>query len=101
MGRETLVTIVGEERARAIILSLLKILLGTAIIYSVTVLCHGRTLSTADLAVIVQFPVLLYLYEFIKSNLSKGSRNSSMFNILADGQFFISALLAWLATMVV
>jgi 4-hydroxybenzoate polyprenyltransferase len=101
MGRETLVTIVGENRARGIILTLIKGLLGAAVLYSVNVLLFRRELSTGDLAVIVQFPVLLYLYQFIKSNRSAGTRNSSLFNLLADGQFFLSALLVWLATLVV
>jgi len=101
MGRETLVTIVGEHRAQQFILTMLTILLAFSFGYSVTELIRTPGLSTAGLAAIVQFPVLLYLYEFIKSSSKIDIRHSSLFNVLADGQFFLSAMLSLFATVII
>jgi 4-hydroxybenzoate polyprenyltransferase len=101
MGRETLVTIVGEHRARQVILTLLKILLAVSFGYSVTTMLYTSYITTSGLCAILQFPVILYLYEFIKSSRKIDLRHSSLFNVLADGQFFLSALLSLFGTVLI
>jgi 4-hydroxy-3-methylbut-2-enyl diphosphate reductase len=89
MGRETLITIVGEKRARKsiyliIIISFLMLLIAPGLKGLATYT------STTSLRFILQVPVLLYIYYFVKWNPRLQGKRSVIFNLMADGMFYLS-----------
>jgi 4-hydroxy-3-methylbut-2-enyl diphosphate reductase len=102
MGRETLITIIGEKRARKAI-EYLIMLFGVIVgVYSLTGLfIPKKTIILHSIVFIFQLPVLLYLYIFSRQSRRISSRHSSRFNLLADTQFYLAGLLAWLGKIVV
>jgi 4-hydroxy-3-methylbut-2-enyl diphosphate reductase len=89
MGRETLITIVGEKRARKSIylivtISFLMLLIAPGL--------KGITTytSTTSLRFILQVPVLLYIFYFVKWNPRLQGKRSAIFNLFADGMFYLS-----------
>jgi 4-hydroxy-3-methylbut-2-enyl diphosphate reductase len=98
MGRETLITIVGEKRARKSIHSI--------IIFSFLLLASAPALkglatytTTTSLRFLLQVPVLLYIYSFVKWNPRLSGKRSIIFNLLADGLFYLSGLGAMISAL--
>jgi len=95
MGRETLVTIIGEDRVRRGI----KVAVGVAAVVVLSVWIGGHThlmrfLSNNHSVWLPQLPVLVYLFAFVLRSRQSHIQRSSLFSILADGQFYLSALCA-------
>ena len=98
LGRETLITIVGEKRARKamqliIWFCLISLLLAPAIIGPNTY----RSQNT--LRFLLQIPTLLYITSFIKWNPRLVQNRSPLFNLLADGLFYLAALGGFIASI--
>lgn len=101
MGRETLVTYVGEKRIRKAILALLPISLLGLVIYPAVLLMGQQGISNRGFVFVGQIPVLVYIYFFLKLNQRISFRRNLFFTILADGQFYLSGLLGlcvWVLT---
>ncbi|HEX2955560.1 MAG TPA: 4-hydroxy-3-methylbut-2-enyl diphosphate reductase [Chitinispirillaceae bacterium] len=89
LGRETLITIVGEKRARKsiyliIIASFLMLLIAPGL-KSITTYT-----GTTSLRFLLQMPVLMYIFYFVKWNPKLRDRHSAIFNLMADGMFYLS-----------
>jgi len=99
MGRETLVTIIGEKHVRTALQWIMPAVIFALLVYPAILLFTGNFFSATGIAFIAQIPVLLYLYFLSRRNRKKAISSSSLFNFLVDGQFYIAGLLAWLASL--
>jgi 4-hydroxy-3-methylbut-2-enyl diphosphate reductase len=100
MGRETLVSIIGERRARQGILIVMRLLLVIVAAYAAIDILGYRGLSSSSISLLFQLPVLLYLYLFERQNRTKGIRRASVFTALMDFQFVLAGVLAVLGSAV-
>ncbi len=101
MGRETLVTIIGEKRVRKTIYASLGLLTTVIICFSlVYVFPKYPWPGPHTVAFLFQIPVIFYLWLFMKWNHAITSDYATLFNIFADGQFFLVGLGAWIAHLV-
>jgi 4-hydroxy-3-methylbut-2-enyl diphosphate reductase len=96
MGRETLVSIIGEKRVRTVMFALTLGLLFAPILFSTGQLLLHRSPSDQSIAYLVQVPVLLYVLFLLQSHRWIALRHTSLFSLIADGQFYVSAFFAWL-----
>jgi (E)-4-hydroxy-3-methyl-but-2-enyl pyrophosphate reductase len=91
MGRETLITIIGEKRARKaiqiiILICLFVLLITPAIISPLSYTNHH------SIQILFQIPALLYVAAFVKWNPEIRQNRIALFNFLADGLFYLSGL---------
>ena len=102
MGRETLVTIIGESRVRKAIQGVIVVAMTALIAYPLVFMSGKSHLSHSrnSIAFCLQAIPLLYLVVFMIWNRDNKASRSAFFNIFAEAQFFISGLCAWLAGMV-
>jgi 4-hydroxy-3-methylbut-2-enyl diphosphate reductase len=96
MGRETLVTIIGESRVKAAIRTVLICSIGVLILCpsifsSMFPRFNGPFIPAAFAA---QSAPFFYLLVFMIRNKNNGISRSIFFNVLADAQFYISGLCA-------
>jgi 4-hydroxy-3-methylbut-2-enyl diphosphate reductase len=98
MGRETLITIIGENRAHRLILlvTAMACLLCAA---SPVFLAPVRE-GWANLRFVFQIMPLAYLYIFTRMNFEKALGRAIYFNVFADGQFFLAGGAAFLAALI-
>ncbi len=101
LGRETLITIIGEKKVVRLIFSAL---LGSFVIlfglFGLTFLPHYRFSNAPAYAFLLQMPALVHIWLFMKWQSRHKSNPSALFNVLADGQFYIAGLGAWIITLV-
>jgi len=97
MGRETLVTFIGEPNARSVIIG--STLLGCLLCALSPFFIAHVNMSICNIKFIFQIIPLLYMYVFVRANRDHRVSRSRYFNILADGQFFITGCAAWLAAL--
>jgi 4-hydroxy-3-methylbut-2-enyl diphosphate reductase len=102
MGRETLVTIIGESRIRKAIHAVIVCAIAVLVTYPLVFMSGAPHLSHSrnSIAFCLQAIPLLYLAVFMLWNKDNKASRSAFFNIFAEAQFFISGLCAWLAGMV-
>jgi len=98
MGRETLVTIIGEAWARR---AVLVVILLTGIVCALSPLFveSAKSLHVSE-GFFLQMIPLLYLYVFMRFNREHRISRSVLFNLFADGHFFLAGLCAWIAASV-
>ncbi|MFP4015249.1 MAG: 4-hydroxy-3-methylbut-2-enyl diphosphate reductase [Chitinispirillaceae bacterium] len=100
MGRETLITIVGEKRARKAILVMIWIcavlLLISPALLGITVYRYSGTMKF-----LFQIPVLFYAALFVRFNPKIQSNRSALFNILADSLFYLAAFGAFISSVLI
>lgn len=91
MGRETLITIVGEKRARK---SIYLIIIACFLILVIAPGLKGLATytGTTSLRFLLQVPVLMYIFYFVKWNPKLRDRRSAIFNLMADGMFYLSGM---------
>jgi (E)-4-hydroxy-3-methyl-but-2-enyl pyrophosphate reductase len=94
MGRETLITIVGEKWSRKAIYLIIWLCL--AVLVAMPWLT-GRHRSTVIF--LSQVPALVYAVFFVKWNPRLKSNMPVVFNIMADGLFYLAALGAFCASV--
>ncbi len=102
MGRETLVTILGERRTRRGIT--LGLILSFAVILAAGFLVFFPLHIVRDAHVIrflFQTPTLLYTWLFMNFSRRLTSHHPALFSLVADGQFLVAAVGAWVASMMV
>jgi 4-hydroxy-3-methylbut-2-enyl diphosphate reductase len=100
MGRETLITIIGEKLARKaiylIIWTCVALLLISPMVLGLTAYSHTKTLRFMFLV-----PVLFYAAIFVRFNARIRSNHSALFSLLADGLFYLAALGAFISTILI
>jgi 4-hydroxy-3-methylbut-2-enyl diphosphate reductase len=96
MGRETLVTIIGEDRARKAIMAATAVAC-VACAFS-PLLLPPSAKGASYHRFLFQILPMLYLYIFIRINKNSRIGRSVLFGILADTQFYLSGLAAWAST---
>ncbi|MDG5813694.1 4-hydroxy-3-methylbut-2-enyl diphosphate reductase [Chitinispirillales bacterium ANBcel5] len=100
MGRETLITIVGEKRARKAINLIIWACMALLLISPATISLEAyRHLGTVRF--LFQVPVLFYIAAFLRWNPRIRSNRSALFSFLADGLFFLAGAGAVIATLLV
>jgi 4-hydroxy-3-methylbut-2-enyl diphosphate reductase len=100
MGRETLITIIGEIRVKALIFTALFSSLFILICLAVlTLLPDFRLSNVPAYAFLLQIPVLLHVWAFMKYQQNITNSFPALFNLLADGQFYIAGFGAWLISL--
>jgi (E)-4-hydroxy-3-methyl-but-2-enyl pyrophosphate reductase len=97
MGRETLVTIIGEKKARSWIRTTLLCAAAALIALALLTLGDVGGFSASHvLAYVLQLPVLVYMWLFMRLSKRLSRHQPALFNILADGQFFVAGLCAFI-----
>ena len=100
MGRETLITIIGEKLARKaiflIIWTCIALLLISPMVLGLTAHSHTKTMRFMFLV-----PVLFYAAVFVRFNVKISSNHSALFSLLADGFFYLAALGAFISTILI
>jgi (E)-4-hydroxy-3-methyl-but-2-enyl pyrophosphate reductase len=98
MGRETLVTIIGENKVKkaiqAIIAGAIALLIVGCIVFPSSNFRDYFSIKTN--LFLLQIVPLLYLFFFMLWNRKNKANRSVFFNLLADAQFYISGFCAWL-----
>jgi (E)-4-hydroxy-3-methyl-but-2-enyl pyrophosphate reductase len=101
MGRETLVTIIGEKKARATVRVTLIIAAAALIAIALTAYFHiVKVTPSHALAYAFQLPVIIYTWSFMHFNQELNRQPPALFNLLADGQFYMAGLCVYLASLV-
>lgn len=98
MGRETLITIVGEKRARKALQVLIVCCFLALLLFPA---CMGISAYRKENTVqfLFQIPVLLYIFLFVKVNPRIRQNRNALFNLLADGLFYLSGFGAFLYSL--
>ena len=100
MGRETLITIIGEKRARK--MTFLMICFSIAALLLFPLLINPISYrSETTIRFLFQIPSLFYILFITKWNPQFNPNHASAFNLLADGLFFLAALGALAASAIV
>jgi (E)-4-hydroxy-3-methyl-but-2-enyl pyrophosphate reductase len=98
MGRETLVTIIGESWARRAIMTVIFL---TGLVCALSPLFVSSVNSPrVATGFFLQMVPLVYLFVFMRLNRHRMFNRSVLFNLFADGQFFVAGICAWIATFV-
>ena len=100
MGRETLITIVGEKRARKYLQFLIVICFFGLLLFPAS-MGFKAYLKQNTVLFLFQIPVLLYIYAFVRVNQRIGQGRNVLFNLFADGLFYCAGLGALLASIIV
>lgn len=99
MGRETLITVFGEKRARKAIHLMIWVCLISLMLFPAFIgpraYQHQNTIRF-----FLQIPTLFYASTFIRWNPRLRHSRSALFNLLADGLFYIVAIGAWISSMI-
>jgi 4-hydroxy-3-methylbut-2-enyl diphosphate reductase len=99
MGRETLITIVGEKRARKAMYLIIWLCVGLCI--AVPWIAGLETYRPrSDLRFLSQIPALLYAAFFIKWNPRLKSSTPVLFNIMADGLIYLAGFGAFCSALI-
>jgi len=100
MGRETLITIVGEKRARKYLQILIVTCFFALLLFPASMGIKGY-LKQNTVLFLFQIPVLLYIFAFVRINPRIGQGRTVLFNIFADGLFFCAGFGALLAKLLI
>jgi 4-hydroxy-3-methylbut-2-enyl diphosphate reductase len=96
MGRETLITIIGENRARRAIFIMICVCAGLLLI-SPAVMGLTAYAYPGTTRFLFQVPVLVYAAVFVRFNAGIRPHHSALFCLLADGLFYLAALGAFVS----
>jgi len=98
MGRETLVTIIGEKKVRMAIQSIIIVTIAAIILYSLFFRTTVSIMKSGSIiAFLMQAASFVYLYVFMFWNKNNKASRSPYFTVLTEAPLYISALSAWLA----
>jgi len=98
MGRETLITIIGENRARRAI----TVMIWTCVFLLVAAPAVLGVYEYAEtMRFLFQAPALVYAAVFVRLNAGIRSNHSVLFCLLADGLFYVAALGTFVSTIIV
>lgn len=97
MGRETLVTIIGEKRARQGLLVAMRLLLVVVVLYVLVDVIGRRALSGESMAFLLQLLVLLYTWLLLSRRRPGELGPSTAYTAFMDVQFLLSGVMGWVA----
>jgi (E)-4-hydroxy-3-methyl-but-2-enyl pyrophosphate reductase len=98
MGRETFVTIIGEDLVKKTIMTVLPASITALLLYNV--FASEKTYSGINSAAIIgQAIAFTYVIAFMIFNRNNRANRSFLFNFIVDAQFYISGLCAWLISI--
>ncbi|MFP4163212.1 MAG: 4-hydroxy-3-methylbut-2-enyl diphosphate reductase [Chitinispirillaceae bacterium] len=100
MGRETLITIVGEKRARKAMFLMIWVCAGILLI-SPALLGITAYQYSATMRFLFQIPVLFYVALFVWFNKNIKANRSALFSLLADNLFYLAALGAFISSVLI
>jgi len=100
MGRETLITIVGDKRARKAI-HLIIWFCATLLLFFPALMGMSAYQNQRTIRFLFQIPTLFYVSSFVKWNPKIRQRRSALFNLLADGLFYLAGLGAALSVLII
>ncbi|MDR2577400.1 MAG: 4-hydroxy-3-methylbut-2-enyl diphosphate reductase [Chitinispirillales bacterium] len=100
MGRETLITIIGEKRARKTIYMMTWICVGLLVI-SPAVMGLTAYRYAGTMRFLFQVPALVYAAVFVRINAGIRPNHTALFCLLADGLFYLAALGAFVSTVLI
>ena len=100
MGRETLITIIGERRARRAVYVMIWVC-AALLLVSPAVMGLAAYKYPGTARFLFQVPVLVYAAVFVRLNAGIRPNHSALFCLLADGLFYLSAFGAFLSTALV
>mgnify|MGYP003565342260 CR=1 FL=1 len=93
MGRETLITIIGEKKVRYFIsLALIASFIIFISLFLLVFFLHYNITNTTPFSFLFQIPVIGYILIFMRWRHKLTTIHPAFFNLLADGQFFIAGL---------
>jgi hypothetical protein len=98
MGRETLITIIGENGARTAMYSTIGLCM-CLLVAVPWILGLEQARGGSMVRFLSQIPVLLYATFFVKWNPRLKSRVPVLFNIMADGLYYLAGFGALCATV--
>lgn len=101
MGRETLVTIVGEKRARKAVLNGIRLLLVVVAAYALIDIIGRRSLTPRNVAFVLQMPVLAAVRYFARPKRTYSINRTTVLSALIDAQFILAGLLAGVADAII
>jgi (E)-4-hydroxy-3-methyl-but-2-enyl pyrophosphate reductase len=98
MGRETLVTIIGEKKMKKAIQVTIAAAIGFLLFFSLTFSSRitGIHFSIKGRFLFLQTVPFFYLFFFMLWNRKKQATHSVFFNLFADTPFYLTGLCAWL-----
>jgi 4-hydroxy-3-methylbut-2-enyl diphosphate reductase len=99
MGRETLITIIGERRARKALQVLIAVCFSGLLVFPAFLGSGGYTKQNT-VKFLFQIPVLLYIQAFVLVNPRIRQNRNALFNLLADGLFYLAGFGALLASAI-
>jgi (E)-4-hydroxy-3-methyl-but-2-enyl pyrophosphate reductase len=98
MGRETLVTLIGEDRAHKLIL---LVTAATCLICAASpFILPSVNEGAVNMRFVFQILPMAYLYIFTRTNFQNKMSRTVYFNVGADFQFYIAGFAAYCATLV-
>ncbi|MBD3347518.1 MAG: 4-hydroxy-3-methylbut-2-enyl diphosphate reductase [Chitinivibrionales bacterium] len=96
MGRETLVTIMGEKRVKKGIHRMIWACLIITVCYSaIMAITDFGKYSHGDISLLFQLPAIVYMMVFVRWHEKNHRTRSTLFNILSEAPFYIAAIGAW------
>jgi 4-hydroxy-3-methylbut-2-enyl diphosphate reductase len=102
MGRETLITIIGESKVKTAIFIVIVGSIAVLMLYPFIISSAYRRLphSIHTAAFVAQCAPFFYVLFFMFWNKTNKVSRSIFFNGLADAQFYISGLCAWIVSAI-
>jgi len=100
MGRETLITIIGEKRARRAIYIMIWVCAGL-LVMSPAVMGLTPYYSPEVMRFLFLVPALVYAAVFVRLNARIRPNHSALFCLLADGLFYLAALGAFVSVSLI
>lgn len=100
MGRETLITIIGEKKVRKFINYFIWIIVGLlAFIPIYLFILKYNQYNKLCINMIFQIPIFIYIFIFMKIGQHKRITKNFLFSFFADFQFYIAGIFAWFASL--
>jgi 4-hydroxy-3-methylbut-2-enyl diphosphate reductase len=101
MGRETLVTIIGEKRARTWLLLVIQVAAACLVMEAIAATFVGpRAFIAHGMPWLLQLPVCAGMFLFVKYSPRMGIRHPASFNVLADAPLYLAGFGAWISSLV-
>lgn len=100
MGRETLITLIGEKRALSVIYVMLFFIILVCCLPGLFSLLHHGNLRSTDYILLLQLPGVAFIKLIIDRKAYRTIDDPSIFNLLCNAQFFIVGILALTGYMV-
>jgi 4-hydroxy-3-methylbut-2-enyl diphosphate reductase len=99
MGRETLITIFGEKRARKVTLLMVCACILAVLLFPL-LSGPGAYLDLRTIRFLIQLPTLFYVLSFVRWNQHIKHNRAGLFSFLGDGLFYLAGFSAALTSVI-